>query len=389
MIAVALLVLLAQAAPADEEFLLTNARIYTGTGAVIEKGAIQIRNGRIVTVGEAPETSGYHGGRIISLDGKTVIPGLVLGASALGVVGNANEDGEEIAPDFRVLDSYDRSSVDVSRARQNGITTALIEPGNRGVIGGIGTVVKTSDRGGSPLVFEMALLKAAMGLAPAAGNSAPRGTSASFFTRRPTTRMGVAWEFKKAFADAGRREKSETSTLQKALARRVPLRVSASRVTDLDTAIQLADEFHLTLTFEEAQEAYKRVDVLAGRKIPIFLRPVAPPPSQEPQEYRLDTFTTLARGGVPTALLPATDKPDGLLAAISFAVRHGATPEEALRAVTLTPAELLDVADRVGSLAPKKDADLVVLSGPPHEITTRVEKVMIDGRWILGERAER
>ena len=382
MIAVALLVLFAQSV--DEEVLLTNVRILSGTGAVVEKGAVQIKQGRIVSVGDLPDTDAYKG-RIIDLGGKTLIPGLVLGASALGVSGNANEDGEEIAPEFRILDSFDRSSGDLSRARQNGITSALIEPGNRGVIGGVGAVVKTGDRGPSQVLSEKAVLKAAMGLAPAAGNSAPRGTSASFFNRRPTTRMGVAWEFKKAFADAGG-AKSPSGSLHRALAGKLPLRVSASRVTDIDTAIQLADEFHLTLTFEEAQEAYKRAELLGGRKIPVFLRPVAPPPSQEPQEYRLDTFTTLLRAGVPVALLPASDKPDGLLAAISFAVRHGATPEEALRAVTLTPAEVLGIADRVGSIVPGKDADLVVLSGPPHEITTRVEKVMIDGRWILGDK---
>lgn len=73
---------------------------------------------------------------------------------------------------------------------------------------------------------------------------------------------------------------------------------------------------------------------------------------------------------------------------VAFAVRYGAAPAEALRAVTLTPAEILNVADRIGSLEAGKDADLVVLSGPPEEITTRVEKVMIEGRWVYGERSE-
>jgi imidazolonepropionase-like amidohydrolase len=227
-----------------------------------------------------------------------------------------------------------------------------------------------------------------MGLAPAQGNFAPRGTSATFYTRRPTTRMGVAWEFKKAFADAAR--DPQPGALQKTLAGTMTLRVSAARVTDLDTALQLADEFKLKLTLEEAQEAFKRAELLASRKIPVFLRPVPPPATTEPEEYRLDTFTTLIRAGVQTALLPVSDqKSDSLMASVAFAVRHGATPAEALRAVTLTPAEILGVAGRVGSLAAGKDADLVVLSGPPHEITSRVEKVMIDGRWIHGEGIER
>jgi imidazolonepropionase-like amidohydrolase len=78
-----------------------------------------------------------------------------------------------------------------------------------------------------------------------------------------------------------------------------------------------------------------------------------------------------------------------VLAAVSFAVRGGASPAEALRAVTLTPAEILGVADRMGSLEAGKDANLVVLSGEPHDVTTRVEKVMIDGRWVYGEKADK
>jgi imidazolonepropionase-like amidohydrolase len=78
-----------------------------------------------------------------------------------------------------------------------------------------------------------------------------------------------------------------------------------------------------------------------------------------------------------------------MLPAVSFAVRHGASPAEALRAVTLTPAEILGVADRMGSLEKGKDANLVVLSGEPHDVTTRVEKVMIDGRWVFGEKADK
>ena len=110
----------------------------------------------------------------------------------------------------------------------------------------------------------------------------------------------------------------------------------------------------------------------------------------EPEEFRPDTFTALVRAGVVTALLPASEeKSEALMTSVAFAVREGATAAEALRAVTLTPAEILGVADRVGSLAPGKDADLVVLSGEPHLVATRVEKVMVDGRWVFGENADR
>jgi imidazolonepropionase-like amidohydrolase len=383
MMRLALLLVAALGPPDDDGIALINARILPVAGEPIAKGFVLIRDGKIAGIGSGNPPPGKA--REIDLSGKTLIPGLVLGASALGVVGATNEDGEEVAPQVRILDSFDPRSGDLSRARQCGITAALIEPGNRGVIGGVASVVKTAGASRSAmLVRELAEIKAAMGLAPAAGNFAPRGAAATFFTRRPTTRMGVAWEFRKAFFDAQKAQ--EPAVLIAALAGTLPVRISASRVTDIETALEVAQEFGLRITLEEAQEAYKRAELLASRKIPVFLRPSPPPASSEPEEFRLDTFTRLVRARVVTALLPPHDqKPEGLRDSVAFAVRDGATPEEALRAVTATPAEILGVADRIGSLVPGKDADLVVLSGPPHEVTSRVEKVMIDGRWIYGE----
>ncbi|HVR83307.1 MAG TPA: amidohydrolase family protein [Planctomycetota bacterium] len=383
MMRLALVLVAALGSQDDDGIALINARILPVSGEPIAKGFLLIRDGKITGIGGGDPPAGKA--RMIDLTGKTLIPGLVLGASALGVVGATNEDGEEVAPQVRILDSFDPRSGDLSRARQCGITAVQIEPGNRGVVGGIASVLKTAGASRSAmLVREEAELKAAMGLAPAQGNFAPRGAAATFFTRRPTTRMGVAWEFRKAFFDA--RKAQAPGAMLRALAGTLPVRISASRVTDIETALEVAGEFQLRVTLEEAQEAYKRADLLASRKVPVFLRPSPPPASSEPEEFRPDTFTRLLRARVVTALLPSSDlKPEGLRDSVAFAVRDGATPEEALRAVTATPAEILGVADRIGSLVPGKDADLVVLSGAPHEVTSRVEKVMIDGRWIYGE----
>ncbi|HLY07900.1 MAG TPA: amidohydrolase family protein [Planctomycetota bacterium] len=381
-----LLVILAPGFPDGDAVLLTNARILPVSGSPIPKGYVIIRDGKIVGIagGEAPADQG----RIVDFSGKTIIPGLIHGASALGISGTTNEDGEEVAPNVRILDSFDPRSGDLSRARQSGLTAALVEPGNRGVIGGLASVVKTAGASRSSMILrDEAALKAAMGLAPAQGNFAPRGAAATFFTRRPTTRMGVAWEFRKAFFDAQKAQ--EPPVLLRALAGTLPVRVSASRVTDIETALQAGEEFHLRIVIEEGQEAYKRAELLAARHIPVLLRPSPPPASSEPEEFRPDAFTILVRAGVATALLPAGDeRPEALLTAVALAVHEGASPSEALRAVTLTPAEILGIADRVGSLAPGKDADLVVLSGEPQAVTTRVEKVMINGRWVFGEKAD-
>jgi imidazolonepropionase-like amidohydrolase len=390
MIRIALLLLLAIPADSEDAIALVNARIVPVKGDPIARGVVLVRNGKIAAVGADTEVP--EGARVIDLSGKTIIPGLINGASAVGVAGTSNEDGEEIAPTIRILDSFDPRSADLSRCRQSGVTALMVEPGNRGVIGGLGAVVKTAGESRKAMTLRAdAALKAAMGLAPTQGNSAPRGAAASFFNRRPTTRMGVAWEFRKAFFDGQKAEDRDPAgeILKKALSGALPVRISAVRVTDIETALQVAEELKLRISLEEAQEAYKRADLLAKRRVPVLLRPVPPPAGSEPEEYRLDTFTQLIRAGVQTALLPSADsRSEGLLASTAFAVRYGAEPGDALRAVTLTPAEILGVADRVGSLEPGKDADLVVLSGPPHQITTRVEKVMVDGRWVYGERSQ-
>ena len=373
----------------DDQVVLTNAKILSVSGEPIAKGAVVVRGGKIVAVADNvvfPEA------KVIDLSGKVIIPGLIDAGCTLGVAGPANEDGEEVAPHVRIADSLDPRSPDLARARQCGVTAAFVEPGNRGVIGGVASIVRTSGPSrAAMMVRESAALKAVIGPTPTQGNFSPRGSAPTFFARRPTTRMGVAWELRKAFFDAGRAEGDDPgkAVLAQALAGKIPVRIAASRITDLETAIQIADELGLTIVFEEAQEAYKRADLLVKRNIPVLLRlsvnGTAPMYFGEQNEVRLDTFSLLLKAGVKTALLSTGDpRSEGVLPAVSFAVRGGASPAEALRAVTLTPAEILGVADRMGSLEAGKDANLVVLSGEPHDVTTRVEKVMIDGRWVFG-----
>jgi imidazolonepropionase-like amidohydrolase len=395
---IALLLAALSPAQADSDVVvLANARIVSVSGEEISKGWIFISKGKIRDI-LSDDGQGIQSSKIIDLAGKTIIPGLIDAGCTLGIAGPANEDGEEVAPQVRIVDSLDPRSPDLARARQSGVTAAFVEPGNRGVIGGVASVIRTEGRSRSAmLVRSESALKGAIGPWPSQGNYSPRGSAATFFSRRPTTRMGVAWEFRKAFFDARgvRESKGEadpaTALLIQALEGKLPVRVAASRATDLETAIQIADELGLSIALEEAQESWKCAATLAKKKVPVLLRPAAGivlPSGIEPVDVRLDAFTLLTRAGVKTALLP-TGGPEGLLASVALAVRHGAASAEALRAVTLTPAEILGVSDRMGSLEKGKDANLVVLSGTPHELTTRVERVMIDGRWVYGEKVEK
>jgi len=375
------------------------ARALTCSGAPIEGAVILVENGKIIAIG-----SGFkipEGATVVDLGSATVMPGLVDANLVLWLDGMDNEEAREISPEFRVLDGLNPKSRDLQRAVQTGVTTAFIGPGNRNVIGGLGAILKThGDSLRQMVVQEEAALKGTVGSGPTIGNYPPRGMPpVNFYARRPTTRMGVTWEFRKAFIDAAKyaaerpaRPDPAREVLARALARKLPVRIAASRAVDIESALRLADEFKLTLVFEEAEESYRHVELLAQRKVAVALRPSFQPGrvwAADGSELRYGTFTALAAAGVPTALLAGgPGEGESLLAMAAFAVRCGATRDQALAAITKTPAEILGVADRVGSLEKGKDADFVVLSGDPLDVTSRVERVVVNGRTAFERKTQ-
>jgi imidazolonepropionase-like amidohydrolase len=384
---ISFLAVLALAAAGPEDVLVVQGgRIITVSGAEIPGGRILISGGRIRKIGPAIDIP--EGAAILDISSKTVCPGLIDAASTVGIEGSSNENGSEVTPDLRILDMVDPASRELARARQAGITTLFIEPGNRNVIGGLASIVHTHgiDRAAMTLRADVAL-KGVMGQGPTTGNYSPRGTTATFFARRPTTRMAVVWEFRKAFAGA---REGTSAALRQAMEKKLPVRVAASRATDIESLLKIADDLGLRIVLEEGQEAYKVADELAARRIPVLLRPEFGADGTEGSAIRLDALRILSEKGVVTALLAAQpDNPDSLLASAALAVKHGSSREEALRAVTLGPARILGVEDRIGSLEEGKDADLVVLSGDPLDVSSRVDLVLIGGRVVFDGRKAR
>ena len=391
LIAVVVLVALTAQAPPTEVTVYKAAKILTGTGAPIADGVIIVQGGKITAVGAGLKIP--DGAKVVDLGGATVIPGLVDANLVLWLDGAENEEAREITPDYRVVDGLNPNARDLQRAVQSGVTTAFVGPGNRNVIGGLASVLKT--RGATlkeMIVREEAALKATVGSGPSAGNYSPRGSPPlDVYARRPTTRMGVTWEFRKAFLDAARYDADRPPKLDpareilaRALERKLPVRIAASRAFDIESALRLAEEFNLSITFEEAEESYRHIELLAKRKVAVALRPTFQAGrvlANDGSELRYGTFAALVKAGIPTALLTGgAGEDESLLSMAAFAVRYGATREQALRAITLTPAEILGVADRVGSLEKGKDADFTVLTGDPLEVTSRVERVVVNGR---------
>ncbi|HEX7901333.1 MAG TPA: amidohydrolase family protein [Planctomycetota bacterium] len=361
--------------------LLKDARVVTGLGPELEKASVLVERGKITRVAasiEAPANA-----RVVDLAGKVLMPGLVDAGSRLAEA--QNEEGREVTPALSALDAFEPGAPVLRRAALGGLTTAYLGPGNRNVVGGVGAVVKTGGPDRFRPLRERADLKAALGAEPSAGNYPPRGGPATFFARRPTTRMGVVWEFRKAFVDAreGRCAGAEAEILGAALAGKLTVRVAAAAATDLETALALAADFGLALVVEDGREAWKRADVLAARKVPVVLRSTL---DLDPAgvDARPDALARLRAAGVDTALASPGGDAESLLAAAAFAVKHGASRADAFRAITSAPARILGVADRVGAIEDGRDADLAVYSGDPLDARSAVERVMVGGRFLSG-----
>ncbi len=323
----------------------------------------------------------------------------------------ATESSAEVVPFTSVLDTINLRSPDWDRLLAGGVTTVLAVPDSSAVIGPSGAVLKTAGPATRRVVERDGAVKASINSEPYStgpGNSPPFGNIVNVRTRRPNTRMGVAWVFRKAFADAqagvaGRDgygadapPPESLPVLEDLLAGKRPLMVHSRTQHDIEAALRLADEFGLTFTLLEGTEAYNVVPQLKAKNIPVVYGPVyyegrdRRVPSNETQQNRFSTVRELVRSGVPTAI-SAQDlrDEDGLARQAMYAMRAGLDEDEALRAVTLTPAELLGISDRVGSLESGKQADVVVWSGRPFAATSRPVVVVVDGRVELDLREDK
>jgi imidazolonepropionase-like amidohydrolase len=245
------------------------------------------------------------------------------------------------------------------------------------------------------VIKDEAALTIVMDMDPTQGNRIPRGQApVNFYFRRPGTRMAIIWMLRKSFFDAQQQTDSEQiedpnlAILSSVLKDEIPIHVNARRAIAIRATLKVADEYGLKLIFQECTEGYKVAEQLAERKIPVVLGPFYYYPGsmgqyREGRKVNWNNAGILAEAGVKVAL-SSGGQPGAIdiLTAATFAVRHGMDSDEALKAITIIPAEILGVADRVGSLEKGKDADIVILSGDPLNVTTRVEKVILNGKTV-------
>jgi len=330
------------------------------------------------------------------------LPPLVSGVRSTTVI---NEQSSEVVPHIHVVDALDLGSRDFDRLVRGGVTTVYASPDASAVIGARGTIVHTAGPRADRILVPAAAVKATIGSEPSSlgtYNRSPSRYSTSMYVRRPNSRMGLVWVFRKAFYDAVRRrdgldvygaDTAEPEALDVVLDIRegkVPLRIQARIQQDILAALRLAEEFDLKFTLEEATEAYRSIDELKAASVPVIFGPIYERPSGirvrsgEGNQSRYYTFRALLEAKIPTAL-SAQDlrEEDGLARQAMYAQRFGVSFDDALRSVTQTPARMLGLDKDLGTLDRGKRADLVLWSGTPFAATSMPQVVLIDGEVVL------
>jgi imidazolonepropionase-like amidohydrolase len=361
---------------------------------------VTISGGKVVAVtpGRSPKDDSIHA--------YAITAGLIDASARITTGLQCVEQGREVEPDRRVADSLDPFDPRWRRLARSGITTAFIAPDSFDVVGGLGVVLKTA--GGLSIAERTlradAALCGAIGGRPSVFNSPAGGPPQNFFARRPTTRMGVEWEWRKAMYDAEastripERAFRGSDVLVKALAGELPLFIEAWATQDIRTAVFLVEEAkreglgNLRLIVDGAAEGWKEPDLLARVGAAVVLAPFSEDGRTGPDRAFMawDVARELRDRGLLVALSSHgnANLDDRLDMQAAKAMRAGFSFDEALAAVTLHPAQILGVEDRVGSLAPGLDGDLVLWSGPPFEPTSSVIGVVLDGRLLLDPRAQ-
>lgn len=376
--------------------------VNTITDGIIKNGVILVEDGKIKEIG--PDVKVPDG--VKPLKAKYVMPGLVEAHCHIGIweekIGWAGSDGNEMTepatPHMRALDGI-KANADESgleAALHEGITSAQVLPGSANVIGGFGVVIKTAPK----TTVDQMVLRNPSGMKIAFGEN-PRRVYGVDKKIMPSTRMGIAGVLRESLQKAKNyMEKKEMYTddpekmpevdlrleaLIPVLKKEIPFRAHAHRADDIATAIRICEEFDVKMSWEHATEGHRIANYIAEKKIPAVWGPsLMSRPKWEMRELSYDTPRIMYEAGVKFAI--QTDAPGSSIRFLpicaALSVREGLPYDYALKAITIIPAEIIGVSDRVGSLEVGKDADLRLLSGDPLDYMTKCKKVIIDGEVV-------
>ncbi len=369
------------------------AKILPVDGEPIDNGALLVVDGRIDAVGERESMSLPDAAEIIELDtSMVIIPGIVDTHSHIGEVAGADSSGP-IQPEARAMDSVNVLSSGLKRALAGGITSVNIMPGSGHLISGQTVYLKLRE---GNTITDLAYrfedgdiaggLKMANGTNPMRKPPFPGSRAKSAALVRAAYIKAHEYADKLAGAEEGEAPPRDLGleALNEVLSGKRKVHFHSHRHDDLMTAIRLRDEFGFRLVLHHTSEAWRVADEIAAAGVPVSLILIDSPGGKlEARNMLARSAPALEQAGVSVALHTDDWITDSryFLRMAAMAIRAGMSRRAALEALTIRGAQMLDIADRAGSLTPGKDADFVILSGDPFSVYTRVLET-----WVEGER---
>lgn len=376
----------------DTPVAFINAEIYPIEGAPILKGTLVIHKGKITAIGDA-STPIPAGAKLTDLAGKVVLPGFVDTHSHLGGP-DGGDNSAALNPDTRALDAVNPSSDGFKKALAGGITTINIMPGSGLLMSGQTIYVKMRE---AKKIEDLLITneKGLYGGLKMANGTNPMRSSLGMPGTRAKSAAMVRDLFIKAQAYKAKIDKAgkDSSKLPERDLRMEPLvevltgkrivHFHTHKANDVLTAIRLSQEFGFKPVLHHVSEGWKIADAIAKAGLGSSIIVIdAPGGKMEAMEYSSTNGAALEKAGAAVALHTDDGITDSrlILRGAAIMVREGMSRQKALEALTIAGARMLDLGSRVGSLKPGKDADLVILSGDPFSVYTKVEQTWVEGK---------
>ena len=382
--------------------LIKNGTIKTMVGPDIEGGQLLLDGDKIVAVGQTVDAPADA--EVLDASGCLVTPGFVEGHCHIGMmeelVGWAGNDTNEITnpitPQMRGMDGFNPMDEAIPEAAAAGVTCAVTGPGSANVIGGTFMAVKLSGKRVDKMILrEPVAMKIAFGENPRRcyGND----------KKMPQTRMGVAALLRSTLYKARDYDQRWTAyeadptgekpefdlgleALRPVMQKKIPLKAHAHRADDIFTALRIAREFDLNITLDHCTDGALIADELAGEGRGVLIGPSFGSKTKiELKNKSFETPAVMVAAGIETAII--TDSPVIPLCYLplcaGLAVKSGLPEEEAWKAITINPARITGIADRVGSLEPGKDADVAIFRGNPlMDVSCTTVATIINGKIV-------
>lgn len=390
-----------------EQKLIIAKNIYSPSLGLIKDGAILIENGKIKSVDKLNNIKKGKNVEEYDFSKLNIFPGFIEGHGHITICGegtgsicdDSNDYYAPILPHLRIKDSINLDTPELKYARNEGILAVSLFPGSADLIGGIGTIIKTTY---DSFIVEEAIIKDEIGLKMAFGENPKRvfASEKKFYTRMGA--MGFLREYftsvlnykkKKEKKESKKKEKQTSPDIDlkyeiglKLLNKEFPARAHAHQANDIQNAIKLSEEFGFDLVIEHGTESDLIIDYIKEKNIPIVVGPILNPGLKiETRRRKAQTPARLSQKGILTIL--STDAPVyniSLLRTLTgICIKWGMDYWEALKSITINPARICKIDDRYGDIKPGLEPHFVVWEGDPlKDIQAYVIKIF-DNEKIL------